>query len=205
LLLQKTPEGAWIMNGLTANEVLDPTAVDDLLKNIAKLTITGVLPKPTGITATLSHPVSNASIAQADRADLARKGFYLAANGQLVSNRGELVVRTNRGIFYTLRFGDVALDADAPASDETSAETAAGAKPVAQRENRYLFIMADFDVQSATTPGRASEGAEKVQLLRARFAPWYYVITANSFARIRIQRNDLLKSKGAGRSSKPQN
>jgi len=53
--------------------------------------------------------------------------------------------------------------------------------------------MVDFDPGSARTPGRASEGAEKVELLRARFAPWYYVIAAESFDAIRLQRADLVK------------
>jgi hypothetical protein len=184
LLLQKDSGDGWTINGLGANETLDIPALSELLKNIAGLTITGVLPKPPGITATLSHPANSASIAPADRSDLASKGFYLAPTGQLVSNRGEVVIRTTRGVFYTLRFGDIALGADAPAKPGTAA-----------RESRYLFIMADFDPQSAGTPGRAAEGAEKVQLLRARFAPWYYVIAADGFAKIRLQRSDLVKSK----------
>jgi hypothetical protein len=186
MLIEKTPDQEWTINGLGANEALDPASLRDLLQNIANLTITGVLPKPPGVTATLSRAVSSASIAQADRADLARKGFYLAPNGELVSDRGEVVVRTNRGVFYTLRFGDIALAADAPAA--------------ASGENRYLFIMADFDPQTAGTPGRAAEGAQKVQLLRARFAPWYYVIAGDSFAKIRVQRSDLVKSRGAPRA-----
>jgi hypothetical protein len=35
-------------------------------------------------------------------------------------------------------------------------------------------------------------------VLRARFAPWYYVIAADSFAQIRPQRRDLVTRKGAG-------
>ena len=183
MLMQKRADGKWMINGLTANDTLDLTAVDALLRNLASLTITAVLPKPPGITATLSNEISQAAVTSDDRADLARKGFYLASTGQLVSNRGEVVVRTTRGVFYTLRFGDIA-----PGSD-------------AGRENRYLFIMVDFDAQAARTPGRASEGAEKAQLLRARFAPWYYVIAADSFSAIRLQRRDLVKRRAAATAS----
>jgi hypothetical protein len=112
---------------------------------------------------------------QAEREDLARKGFYLAPEGQLVSNRGEVVIRTASGVFYTLRFGDLAPGADG-----------------ASTEARYLFIMVDFDAASAKTPARAAEGADKVRLLRARFAPWYYVIAADSFEQIRLNRRDLV-------------
>jgi hypothetical protein len=55
--------------------------------------------------------------------------------------------------------------------------------------------MVDFDAASAATPGRAQEGMEKANLLRARFAPWYYVIAADSFGKIRAQRSDLVKVK----------
>ena len=41
--------------------------------------------------------------------------------------------------------------------------------------------------------GGASEGEEKAQVLRARFAPWYYVIAADSFADIQVKRRDLVK------------
>jgi hypothetical protein len=194
MLLQKTPNDRWAINGLNANEELNLAAVDALLRNLTRLTIVGVLPKPAGITASLRSAVSSTTLTREDRDDLTRKGFYLSPDGQLISNRGELVIRTIRGVFYTLRFGDIAPGTDAPAADPTPP---AGANPptTSPRENRYLFIMVDFDAQSARTPGRASEGAERAQLLRARFAPWYYVIAADSFAQIRPQRRDLVTRK----------
>jgi hypothetical protein len=66
-------------------------------------------------------------------------------------------------------------------------------KARAMRENRYLFIMVDFDPSAAVTPGRANEGAQRVQLLRTRFAPWYYVISADSFEALRLQRSALVR------------
>lgn len=179
MLLQKNGAGEWTINDLAGNEELDLAAVDSLLRNLARLTIVGVLPKPPGISAALSSEVTSTVITPEDRADLGRKGFYLASTGQLVSTRGELVIRTTRGVFYTLRFGDIAPGPDALAAPTTPA--------------RYLFIMVDFDPGSARTPGRASEGAEKVKLLRVRFAPWYYEIAADSFDAIRLQRADLVK------------
>jgi hypothetical protein len=188
MLLQKPANGDWNLNGLNAGERLNFDALDGLLKNLASLRITSVLPKPPGITAMLSRAASDVTVTNDDRADLARKGFYFAGP-QLVSDRGEVVVRTNRGVFYTLRFGDIAPETD----------SAAAAPEKGTHENRYLFIMVDFDAKSAATPGRASEGNERVQFLRTRFAPWYYVIAADSFAKIRLQRKDLVKSAG-GRS-----
>ena len=180
ILLQKRRAGEWTIDGGPANAPLKPAVVDQLLTRLADLTIVGVLPKPAGITATLSTETSSAALSAEDRADLARKGFYLAPDGQLLSSQGEIVIRTVRGVFYTLRFGEIAPHDAAPAQAGTPGE------------NRYLFIMVDFDPQSASTPGRASEGAGKVKLLRSRFAPWYYVIAADSFRHIRVQRRDLV-------------
>ena len=57
-----------------------------------------VLPKPAGVSETLRQELSRSSISREDQADLSRKGFYLATNGQLVSNRGEIVAKlTARG------------------------------------------------------------------------------------------------------------
>jgi hypothetical protein len=149
-----------------------------------------VLPKPPGISATLREAVGSATLTEADIADLRGKGFYLTPTGQLVSNRGEVVIRTTSGVFYTLRFGDIAPGGtDAP----PATPAADGATPPAANENRYMFIMVDSNPQMAKTPSLAAEGAEKTKLLRARFAPWYYVISANSFSAVQASRADLVK------------
>ena len=176
LLLQRGKDNAWTLNGLQPNAQIDLNRVSALLDSLTGLRITGVLPKPAGISATLSQELSRTSISVEDRADLARKGFYLGANAQLVSNRGEIVVKTKRGLYYTLRFGDIAPGAELSTNDA----------------NRYLFIMVDFDAASAETPGLAAEGAEKARLLRVRFAPWYYIITADTFKNLRLGRTDLI-------------
>ena len=181
LLFQKKRAAAdWELFGLRAGERINDAALDSLLRTLSGLTITGVLPKPTGITASLNNPGRSATLSQADIADLSRKGFFLATSGQLVSSRGEIVVRTIRGVFYTLRFGDVA----------PGGEASDGATPA--RENRYMFVMVDFDPSAARTPGRGAEGAETARALRARFAPWYYVIAADSFNALQARRGSLV-------------
>jgi hypothetical protein len=137
------------------------------------LRIAGVLPKPAGITATLNRTAKDGRVSPEDVKDLARKGFYLTPQGELLSNEGDVVVHTRSGIFYTLRFGEVASGSDAP------------------QENRYLFIMAAYDPTSATAAGPA--GAERtIRLLHNRFAPWYYIISADDFSRLRPGRAELL-------------
>src|SRR5262249_18421814 len=151
----------WRLQGAGAGPPVNPAAMDALLRSLVTLRIAGVLPKPPGLTSMLGGETGRAAIAAEERTDLARKGFYLTPDGQLVSNQGEIVVRTNRGVFYTLRFGDLAPGSEAPA--------AASDSPSAARENRYLFIMVNFDGRSADSPALAGEGGERARLLRARF------------------------------------
>jgi hypothetical protein len=188
MLLQKSGDGGWTINGGRGGERVNLPALDALLRSLASLTIAGVLPKPAGISATLQRAAGSATLTPDDIADLRRKGFYLTPAGQLLSNRGEIVVRTTSGVFYTLRFGDIAPGMETAAVPAPAAD----ARSAAPRESRYLFIMVDFDAQSAKTPARAAEGAEKVKLLRARFAPWYYVIAADSFAALQPARRTLV-------------
>ena len=195
-LLERRNESDWTINGLGPGQELNLDSLDRLLRSLAALRITGVLPKPAGITATLTREVASTTVTFEDRADLARKGFYLAPTGELLSNQGEIVVRTIRGVFYTLRFGDIAPSAG-------GSPTTAGAGESAPRESRYLFIMVDFTPSAAQTPGRATEGQERANVLRARFAPWYYAISADSFAELRLRRTDLVKPKGATTAARP--
>jgi hypothetical protein len=56
-------------------------------------------------------------------------------------------------------------------------------------ENRDLFIMTTLDPNADHSSGKSSdEIAKRDALLCARFAPWYYIISAESFAKIRKRR-----------------
>ena len=57
--------------------------------------------------ATCATPRLAGRIGQADIIDLINKGFYPTAEGGLLSNEGELLVRTTEGVLYTLRFGEI--------------------------------------------------------------------------------------------------
>jgi hypothetical protein len=193
VLLHEKGKDEWTLQGVAAADTLDARRVELLLTNLMGLRIVGVLPKPAGITAMLSRVTGETRINPDDRVDLARKGFRLAPDGRLLSSKGEIVLHTRRGIFYTLRFGEIAPGVTMPSTDSAEEEST---EQVAH-ENRYLFIMVNFDSDTAATPGQAKEGEAKAALLRARFAPWYYVISANSVSGIRVHRKDLVKPKQA--------
>ena len=190
LLLRRRGDDEWRLDDSAPGETVDPAAMQRLIDNLAGLRIVGVFPKPPGISAVLSPTSQSAAITTADRDDLAHKGFYLTRDGRLLSNQGEVIIHSTTGVFYTLRFGQVAPPEPEPI---TPAQKDAG-EPAVPRENRYLFIMTAFDPTAAGRDAAALDAArQRASVLSQRFAPWYYVISADRFEEIRVQRKDLLK------------
>jgi len=153
---------------------------------------------------------------------LMQRGFYpvdLQQDGQLdlLCNDGEVLVRTDDGVEYVLRFGQIS------ASLEGGED--AGAL------NRYLFVMArlwedkfpeladeaadkadgetnhdesDDAAEDASTEEererdeqleKLKTAREKVSAMNDRFANWYYIISEDVFKKIHLGRSDVIKTK----------
>ena len=215
-------DGTWTADGMRANQEVDSTKMNDLLREVDNLAIVGVRPKPEGI----DERLSGLTISRADVLSLQSRGFYLTRTGDLLSNEGELQVRTDEGVFYTLRFGEILYGSGEAIS--AGAETT-GDEEAGPGENRYLFITAQFDGSALPEPPRPAnrdfedkeqsewsdddkenkkladdhkswedeiaEGQETSEELSERFAPWYYVISAESFDKIHLERGDLIQEK----------
>jgi uncharacterized protein DUF4340 len=177
-------EDTWTLDDAQPGEKINAFNMNLLVTRLVDLAIVDVRPKPAGVTATLSK-AGDARITQADVADLAGKGFYFTQTGQLLSNQGEVLVHTTSGVFYVLRFGEIAYG--------VSAAAAAAA-------NRYLFISVGFDSSAAggTPP---DDARARLDVLRARFAPWYYVVSDDNFKKIRLSRRELLLPPAAPRGA----
>jgi hypothetical protein len=179
LVLRKKGEDVWAADGMNAGETMNAFAMNLLVTKLIDLTIADVRAKPASVTATLSQ-APGGKLTRTDVADLAAKGFYFASDGRLLSNDGEVMVHTSSGIFYILRFGEMVADRSAPAS-------------------RYLFISPGFDASAA---GAAEEEVGKrLDVLRARFAPWYYIVSDDDVKRIRLTRHELVKSQASNHAS----
>ena len=192
----------WTAADIPAGKQVDTTQVNLLVGAVMTMKIAGVRPKPPGLTGNLRQAFEEGQISEADVRTLTRRGFYPTNDGGLLSNDGELLVRTNEGVLYTLRFGEIVYGrGDAVAvGDETSDE-----EDTDSAENRYLFITAEFDQSALPEPDpsdedaqaaweeRVREGQEKAELLAARFAGWYYVIDAGSYGRIHRPSEEFLK------------
>lgn len=176
LAFRTTGRDQWEAAGVRPGEALDPFTMNLLATKLVDLAIVDVRPKPEGITASLGRADGSTRLTPGDVSELATRGFYFTQDGRLLSNQGEVLVHTTLGIFYILRFGEVA----------------SGTSP----ENRYLFISVGFD-PNAGAP--TAEARSRLELLRARFAPWYYVVSDDSFRKIRVARREIIKPAGAVR------
>ncbi len=215
-------DDTWAAIRMAADQEVDSTKMNDLLREVDDLEIVGVRPKPEGI----DDRLSGLTVSTQDVLSLQGRGFYLTRTGDLLSNEGELQVRTSEGVYYTLRFGEILYGSGVAVSAGAESTGDEGDGP---GENRYLFITADFDSAVLPEPARPAnrdfegkegddltdddkankdladayksweeevkQGQETAEALAQRFAPWYYVISADSFDKMHLDRKDLVKAR----------
>jgi hypothetical protein len=174
IALRREARDRWTAAGLAAGETVDTFTMNLLVTKLVDLTLVDVRRKPPGLVATLTGGSAERRLLHGDVADMAAKGFYFTSNGQMLANEGEVVVHTAPGIFYVLRFGGVAVGAP---------------------DDRYLFISVGFDPAAARGPMPDSV-RRKLELLQARFAPWYYLVANADVEKIRVPRRALVRGRG---------
>lgn len=202
--LDKVDDTTWDGTGVPAGQEVNFVEVNRLVGAIIGMRIAGVRPKPEGMTGNLRDAAMEGRIDQTDILDLINKGFYPTQDGGLLSNEGELLVRTTEGVLYTLRFGEIVYGRGAAIAvgDDTSDDAESG-----PGENRYVFITAEFDETALPEPAasdtdahaswerRVEDGRDKAERLATRFANWYYVVSANSYDNIHQPKEDFLKDR----------
>lgn len=212
---------AWIGN-VGAGEEVDTYKLNNLVGAVDEVTIEGVRPKPEGLSATLSRG-GQVSITQGDMLSLQEKGFYFTSDGRLVSNEGELQVHTSDGVTYTLRFGEVVfgtgLAVSAGTDTDDEAETSREnrylmittsfdpvqfpepEKPASlefQSKPDSLWSQEDYrarDMQATWQRWneKINSASARSEELNDRFAKWYYVISSDSFDKLHLSREDIVK------------
>jgi len=150
-------QDSWKTTRMSSNQEVDSTKIDVLLRAIEELSIVGVRPKPEGLSRNLSRSEGGEGISQADVFSLQSKGYYFTRDGNLVSNEGELEIRSSQGVVYTLRFGEILYGAgDAVTAGTDSSNEDEDEKERGPGENRYLFITASFDPNRFPEPAQPS-------------------------------------------------
>lgn len=217
--------GGWTADRMSSGEEVDSLTMQELLTAIDELSIVGVRPKPVGISQSLAAG-EEGSLSQSDMLSLQNKGFFLSRDGQLLSNEGELEVKTTDGVVYVLRFGEVLFGAGLAVSAGAGGATS---EQQGSTENRYLFLTTQFDGSVFKEPTRPADtsfkgkpdslftetdrenqrralahdqwqrnvsgGRELSASFNDRFADWYFVISAESFEKLRLSRGDIVVSK----------
>ena len=151
---------------------MNTDALSKLTSALADLKIAGIRPKPEGLSADLKEaPGEVKPTTRQALLSLVGKGFYPTKQG-LLSNQGEVVVSTDEGVVYTLRYGEAffglgdELSAgpaepkpDAAKPDAAKPEDAAKDTPKSPgaTEGRYLFATASFD-PSLIPPAKPPSG-----------------------------------------------
>ena len=146
-------QDVWTANDVPAGLEVDSVQMNLLVGGIMGLDIVGVRPKPEGLSGDLRQAFQERSITQADIQTLQSRGFYPTQSGDILSNEGELLVLTDEGVLYTLRFGEILYGSGNAVSigDETSDDEDVGAG-----ENRYVLINAEFDPEGLSEPPQPS-------------------------------------------------
>ena len=146
-------EYVWTANGVPAGMEVDYVQMNLLVGGIIGLEIVGVRPKPEGLSGNLRQAFQARTITNADLQTMQSRGFYPTQSGEMLSNEGELLVRTEEGVLYTLRFGEILYGSGnaVAVGDETSDDQDTGAG-----ENRYVLITAEFDPSGLPEPTPSS-------------------------------------------------
>lgn len=181
----------WRANG---SNVRQP-AVDALLSALDDLRIVNVAQKPPALTKDLKT-AEGITMSMDSILSLRQKGFFVTPTGQLLSNEGEIVVETHKGLVYTLRFGEIAPGQPGAVQAETRpGESAAGGTA----ERRYVFITVHYDEAKARLYNDGdlakigNQGQRLARELTNRFADWYYVISGADFTKLRPRAKELIK------------
>ncbi len=143
----------WTANDVPAGMEVDYVQMNLLVGGIMGLEIVGVRPKPEGLSGNLRQAFQERTITNADLQTMQSRGFYPTQAGDMLSNEGELLVRTDEAVLYTLRFGEIVYGSGNAVAigDETSDDEEAGVG-----ENRYVLITAEFDPSGLPEPPRPS-------------------------------------------------
>ncbi len=223
LTLEKDDADKWKTDKMKSSQEVDDVKMNQLLTTLVELKIVDVRPKPEGLSASLKGTSTAKTISRDDRISLQSKGFYFSSDGQLLSNEGEMLVYTDDGVIYTIRFGEVVVGGGVGQIEGASSS-----------ESRYLFINTHFDSAAYREPLKPGnydfenkpdsvQGADDVRNkelaqkwekwkrdfdnakkltdeLNQRFADWYYVISSGSFGNLRLRRSDLVVAKSSDKS-----
>jgi hypothetical protein len=166
---RKESFGPWTLDKpIPEGQELNTDKLNSLTSALADLKIVGVRTKPEGLSRELKMGSTNEVKPQsrAELQSLVNTGFYPTKDG-LLSNQGDVVVKTDEGAVYTLRFGEALFatgDQLTAGGQEEAKANAEGkgkddkAKGEGTAENRFLMVTVSFDPKLVPEPTKPAEG-----------------------------------------------
>lgn len=154
----------WTVKDLKADtEEVQTARVNDIVNTLDDLRLTGIRPKPAGLRDDLKLD-QGISLDRMTQLDLQQRGYFVY-KGDLISNEGQFEAATEKGVVYTLRFGEIFTgddleletgikmgskegekkDGEKAAEGEAKDPAAEKTLPEGPKANRYLFVTAQFD------------------------------------------------------------
>jgi hypothetical protein len=166
LVVTKDSAGKWSVQGLdAAKEEPNEERLREIGDTLGQIKIVGVRQKPEGLTAALEHATGR------DRTIIAQLlqplGFFLATNGKMYSNEGDLLFETKKGVRYTLRFGELVpgegdeVTSGKPAAPKPGEQPKDG-EPAKAANNRYLMVTVEFAEDALEKPTGARIAKEQI-------------------------------------------
>lgn len=219
--LTRMDDGKWSINRLGKNQALDTVAVDNLLNALDSLSIVGVRPKPEGLSKSLTASdaaqiaQSDVLSLQSKGYYISQNGQLLSNEGEMKAHTDDGVVYTlrfgevlvgagsaltagndtggstggkeqeSRYLFVSAAFDESALIEPERPSNEDFRDKPDSLLTDADRRNKDLALKHD------QWKSRVERGRTLTEQLNSRFADWYYVISADSFEKLHLKRQDL--------------
>jgi hypothetical protein len=177
--VSKDDASKWTLAGIAANEEPNEDKLREVGDTLTQLKIVGVRHKPEGLDAALKQAKGFDRVALQQL--LADKGYYMTRDGSLVSNEGDLLFETRKGVRYTLRFGEIVFGEGDEVTSGKAPDKPKDQKPPKDGEqqgpqpkagnNRYLMVTAEFDealVKKPSAPKLADDVLDKRRTARQR-------------------------------------
>jgi FKBP-type peptidyl-prolyl cis-trans isomerase len=172
-------------------------------KRTSKTTIDALLTEATA--------VRLAGVRPYDKMWLQQRGFFITPQG-LYGNEGSLSITTKDGLRHWLFFGEAALDDDTDKAAEKAkpAEPAAADKAKPAGTSRYLAVWVQYDEaadedakkpveppKEGAKPAKKVSGKERAEKAQKRFQQFFYVISDETFKKLRPAVDTLFEAKPA--------
>ncbi len=154
---RKDSTGPWVMDELPAGQELVEDKLRALTDALGDLKIVGVRPKPPGLK---KLDQEDLKLTQMVALSLQSKGFFPTRQG-LLSDQGDVLVSTDEGVVYTLRYGGpifaegddlIVGSADDAEKKDEPAKKDADKKAKTTQENRFLMVTVSFDPTMIAKP-----------------------------------------------------